>query len=709
MWLVHHRYSSVKECDRSAEISIRGIGGSSGRPFALPYTLPTTRRVVIMKKCAFWIFVAAGAIGLSQQSSFAQQPSRAALPLADLAREAKDDLREISPQQIQSVRQQAVAAMNDLRAYLRRSGQQNAATWEAYLEWPRIEEQLQAEVPNPRVLETILDKWERNERGLENQRFIRTRELLRDYVYLASDVRSENYGDEYARRVDELAGLLDRYDENREADDAVAIGRTLGWLERSGQAEQLVTAVRARYNRPNFFGYGSQRFMAIGFEQPIDRVTPVNDVILGTQIHGTARLTGGTTLRFVPDSNVARFNLLLAGTAVSSNVGYNRGVTINSTGVSNLQASKQLWMNEQGLFGALANATGQTSTTINGINAGGRLKQRIATKRVGQSKGEAEAIASQKAAARLRQSFEAEAGPMVADANRRFMERFKTPLTRRDAFPEDLKFSTTPYYVVVKSLSADESQIGAPEAPAKLALPFDLCSQIHESAVINFGEAVLGGLHLTDEELVRLLRDELKTEVPEELEITEDKDPWSITFAREVPARARFENNTVVMAIRGDRFTRGEQVINEPVEILAKYNIEITGQGTARLVRDGEVEVNFIGRERLSAAQVAFRTFLRRKFQALFKEEFVGEGLKPKGRWAKAGTMRLELIDSQNHWLNLGWNLPSGGQRPRLAAQPQKPSGQHAAAIDLVPLAVAERDSMTMQLASFLGIAPPSE
>jgi hypothetical protein len=50
-------------------------------------------------------------------------------------------------------------------------------------------------------------------------------------------------------------------------------------------------------------------------------------------------------------------------------------------------------------------------------------------------------------------------------------------------------------------------------------------------------------------------------------------------------------------------------------------------------------------------------TFMRRKFRNLFKEEFVGEGLKLKGRWAAAGTVPLREIKSEGAWLTLGWSL----------------------------------------------------
>ena len=55
----------------------------------------------------------------------------------------------------------------------------------------------------------------------------------------------------------------------------------------------------------------------------------------------------------------------------------------------------------------------------------------------------------------------------------------------------------------------------------------------------------------------------------------------------------------------------------------------------------------------------AIVAFMRRKFRNLYKEEFVGEGLQLKDRWAAAGTLRLAELQSGNAWLTLGWQMPA--------------------------------------------------
>jgi hypothetical protein len=131
--------------------------------------------------------------------------------------------------------------------------------------------------------------------------------------------------------------------------------------------------------------------------------------------------------------------------------------------------------------------------------------------------------------------------------------------------------------------------------------------------------------------------------------------------------RAKFQDGGLWIAIRAEGFTRGEgdepgkykPAITELVEIAAAYKIEKTDAG-ATLRRDGDVQVRFPNRgnpDQIGLRDNAIVTFMRRKFRSLFKEEFVGEGIKFKGRWADAGVAKLKELNSGNAWLTLGWNL----------------------------------------------------
>jgi hypothetical protein len=368
-------------------------------------------------------------------------------------------------------------------------------------------------------------------------------------------------------------------------------------------------------------------------------------------------MVGRTTLVLNENPNAASYSVLLGGRVYSNNVGYNGPVTVHTTGVTTVSASKQISMSETGMESTRSSARARTSSRINSLSAKHRFVERIAWKKAGQQKGQAEAIGSARAQTRIAREMDQQSGELIAEQNDNYLNKFRRPLIRKGGFPDEMKFSTTSERLEFRMMQAQLGQIGAPVTPPAHEGQYDLAVQAHESAVVNFAEILVGGTTLTDEQLVKIIRDDLNGEVPEELQITPDKDPWSITFAKEIPFRAQFANQGVKMALRGTGFTRGEQRINEPIEISANYTIEKAGGGS-KLTRQGDVEVTYLQRDRLGATQVAFKTFLRRKFEALFKPEMVSDGLQLKGRLAKAGKLQLKELKSDAAWLVLGWEMP---------------------------------------------------
>jgi len=383
-------------------------------------------------------------------------------------------------------------------------------------------------------------------------------------------------------------------------------------------------------------------------------------------------------------------NILLGGTAWSNNVGYNGPVTIHSTGVTSISARKSIVMNADGLFGYASQASCGTRSNINNISANCGLIERIAWKRAGQQKGQVEAVASQHAGWRVAGQMDREAGGLIAEQNTRYHEKFRDPLLRRGEFPEELTFSSTRDQLQVRMLQESAGLLAAPDEPPGFGKDHDLALGAHESVITNYGQGVLGGYELTDLRLEKLLKDDLKTDLPEELRVTRpdgtldpDKDPWSIIFAKELPVRAKFNGGNLWIAIRADGFTRGEgdqpgkykPAITELLEIAAAYKIEKTDKG-ATLRREGDVQVRFPGRanpEQIRLGDSPIVTFIRRKFRNLFKDEFIGEGIEMKGEWAKAGRLKLAEIEADAAWLRLGWDMAVAATAAAAAETDQSP------------------------------------
>jgi hypothetical protein len=608
--------------------------------------------------------------------------------LAAAAREAQANYVPVTPEQVAQAKAELAAATAELDAMLRRSGPQVDAGWKRFLGWDNLATLLkQEEPPSEKVLGELVEKFRANHNGLEMKKFLRTRDALVNYSNVALAAGNEKLQDTTKAQLDLLATHLDAYAKNTASgDDALAIGKALEFLRSSRQAGELVQAVAARYHAPNLLGSASKEFLAAGMENDVDETTGVRDNILGTSIFGTARMTGRTTLVMNEDPLAASFRILLNGTAVSNNMGYNGPVTIHNTGVTSIAASKHIQVNADGWSHRAAAANARTNTTIHSISARSPMIERIAWNRAGQQKSQAEAIGSSRAAGRVAARMNQKAGEMVAEQNERYLEKFKYPLVRRGQFPELLKFNSTAARAYMTMLQAGPAQLAAPAPPPTGDAPTDVYVQAHESVVVNFGQAVLGGYEMTDLRLEKLYRDDLKAEVPEDLRVTLpdgtldlDKDPWSITFASVLPLRAKFQDGGLWIAIRADGFARGEgptpgkykPSLRELIEISAAYKIERTDKG-ATLKRDGDVVVSFPDAKpgERSAARVGASAFLKVKFRNLFKEEFVGEGLKMKGEWADVGTLPLKDLKSDQAWLTLGWVLP-----PPAAAAPATAAG----------------------------------
>jgi hypothetical protein len=186
---------------------------------------------------------------------------------------------------------------------------------------------------------------------------------------------------------------------------------------------------------------------------------------------------------------------------------------------------------------------------------------------------------------------------------------------------------------------------------------------MHESLVNNTAETMIGGMTLSDVRLVKLLESR-DIEVPEELQIREENEAWAITFARRLPFRIQLDDDSLTMAIRADQFRRGEppddEILRQKIEISATYKMEIGDRGI-RMTRQGEVNVELLDlNRRLRVDEIGFKTFMRRTFSAMFREQFVSQGITlPERLEQRLGQIRLRRLAASNGWATAGWDRSS--------------------------------------------------
>src|SRR5204862_2903150 len=141
-----------------------------------------------------------------------------------------------------------------------------------------------------------------------------------------------------------------------------------------------------------------------------------------------------------------------------------------------------------------------------------------------------------------------------------------------DARPEALDFTSTDSELRIVARVAKGWHFAASSSPP-VADPCDVVVRLHDTFVGNASENALGGFTLNDEKLAQLMQ-EYTGSVPEELQITQDKDPWSITFSSYQPFGMEVVGDRVRMVVRGKKFTRANNIVKEQIDISATYRIQ---------------------------------------------------------------------------------------------------------------------------------------
>jgi hypothetical protein len=587
----------------------------------------------------------------SEDLVIAKAPS---LTEAVLASEA--NFHPITEADVAQAKTELQAALKKLDQYLGGLGK-NGAAWKEYLRWKDLQEQLQRETPEADTSKAVLQQYTADQNGLELPVFYEVGAALERYSNLLA-ASKEDLKSQFTERLKGLADKLKQYQDPQAQTEelAAAVGTDLGWLETRDQARPLVHAIRSRLSQPNLHIEASERLIAAGIDQPLDEVGPVTDNILGTSISGMSHTVGQVTAQLVPDDKRAQVETKLVARAASNTVGYNGPATIHSSGMTDLAGAKRIVIDEKGFASYPAKATASTKTQITGINAGGNMAQRVATSRVYENKPQAEQIAASHAAARAQRRLDAQTGQMLSKAHANYLQKFRNPLLRRREFPTLLKFHSSDDSLFVTALQANRDQIGAPQVPAAPSDEHDLAVRMHETVVNNAADALLSGTTLKEKEMQDKVI-EWRGELPEQLKSEEDRDPWSITFAKSRPVSIKFADNHVKITVRGQRYTSGEREF-KGMNVTADYRIVPSGS-SYKLVRDAELHIeppNFVpGQTRLSTQQVTLKTLLQRKFGKLFEPEIKAETLKLSGKWEKAGPLDLKALQSNGGWLVAAW------------------------------------------------------
>lgn len=580
--------------------------------------------------------------------------------LAEVARAAKQQYQPATEALVTADRGRVIQAAAALRKFLGRG--KDAAAWERYLQLQTLDAQTRADAKaDPAQLDRVLTQLRTDKVGLDMKPFTNLAVALTDYDVRLRQLQNPDAQKEYEAELDKLSAALDAYVKEPSAEHLKTIGADLDWLVRRRQAVPLVESITYRLSQPNLYVVVAGSFLNKGMGRAIDETAPVRDSILGTRLVGTGRTEGDVSFRLVPNSDMAVLEATLEGVNHSRNVGYNGPAIINTVGTTRLVATKWLTIDIDGIHGMPVTAAADAESQITGIGSSKRgfvdcIVRRVATKRAGEQKGQAERIAEEHAEQRLGQMFEERIGTELARSNTQFKERFRNPLVRRGQLPR-VYFSTSTDHLYVSAIQAGGARLAAQSSAPAIAGNPEISIRLHESLVNNFAAGTLAGQTIGQPELEKSAKDFLG-EVPERLKPDPGREEWTITFADEDPIIFKVIDGGVKVTGRGKKYTSGSRSY-PAMDFTVSYKLEQAGQGI-KATRNGDIEIfppGFVpgGGKRLSLPQTTLRNLMRKRLEKIFEPEIVKtEPTQLKGEWKNAGPLALTSIDTKGPWLSIG-------------------------------------------------------
>jgi len=630
-----------------------------------PVSAPARGRRLVARMGG-WLVAGAAVTAIADDAA-----SRRFEEIAGDAARAGGSFRPVGEASLDAAASNLRSALVPLDALLGRS--KSGADWRKYLDWPALEGQASSgQAADPRVLRDLEKKLGSPEMGLDMPQFVRVRKAVTKYAELADAARGDG-AKQFSDRLDKLSSALLTASASGQAEALAPVAPILERLVESGQAPGVVAAIRGANSRPNIHLEVAEDLLAPAVNRPVDQVQPVDDVVLGTRIRGTGHTTGNVRLDFVPSGEKAVFDIILGATNISHTRGTQGPVTVNSRGVTAIDARRRIFLDEFNVAAAPVEASADTNSTVTGlgINArfGKRLIRRIATKKIAESKAQAESIAEGKARDRIRHQFGEQTEPAVAQMRDQFQQKVRGPLQARGLYPESFHMHTTDRHLRIVARKSLAGQLAAFSSPPAANADNIITAQIHESAVNNILEEKLGGKVVTQDDVTRIAKEQ-NLKMPDSLGSDPDAEQktWAITFAKYRPVTVATSESRVKVTVRGDKFVSGERSF-PGMDIAAVYAV---GQGPKGpvLVREGNVQISppgfKSGDRKLTMAETSLRRILQKRFDKVFKDAIEIEPLPLQGELASIGPLPMNQLESRKDgWLVAGWRKgPAGGGVP---------------------------------------------
>ena len=491
-----------------------------------------------------------------------------------------------------------------------------AAAWKDHLHWELLDGNLQSMRVSLEDLALVRRWLFSNRKGLEDPLFAELRirmdaHLDAVFTFYHADLQ-QTFHEQIAQARQQCQALsADPSDVN-----AVALGRTLGWLERTGQLQDEVEQVRVLLSQPNAQFVVStefaQRLLGL-FETEVDETIPVRDTeqsppsgLFQTrrtlQVRGTATSTGSTTLEVAENDEQAEFRLLYRGAVKAFCTADAGPAEIHVTTFGPVMAVKPIFLGAAGLTLGESEVEAQVNTRLGRVTARSNIIRRLARRRATQPASMA--FMRSGGRSRTRDMLEENLDQRVEEALdeiRAEISRARTsmdgiqevfaPVRREGAVPEIHGYRSGPEGIEINIAGQRRNQFGAIVPYQTKSVGGDLQLRLHVSFLNITLETILGGKQLSDEFLMRYAK-VLQPTLPLPLMVHARAERWAVTTNKHRPLEFRMPTaNRLELVMRIEALDIAERTYAAPAIAVMPYDIVKNDFDEHELVRDGDVKL----------------------------------------------------------------------------------------------------------------------
>lgn len=566
-------------------------------------------------------------------------------------------------------------------AALDAQGPEYADPWKNHFHWDMLKGNL-GSIDSIDVSQIELSRrWMySNRKGTEYPFFADLRSATDAYLDAAytlshSDLQSEFLAKVALAREQSQALWEDPSDSN-----AAALGRTLGWLEKTRQLTAETAALRSALSHPN---------LQLVVSKPlIKRIMSTQDTGVAhslavsdtgqtpttrrfqrprtVHVRGTAHTKGEIALELVPNSQLAELNIVYQGD-VNSHCHATAGpVSFNIHTMGPVSAFTPVTFGPEGIDVQATAVEPHVCTNISNVSADRRIVRRIGKRRVNEpeSREMVDKRSREKTVNLLKEEMDERVGRAIDDIRseitrmRSTMGQFSevfAPVVREGAAPVFASTQSSDRDVTVNIYEGRREQFGA-AFPCPESFPqADVVGQMHVSFINNMLETIMAGKMFTDEYFMKYAK-VLQPTLPLELMVHARAKRWAIIADKprplemEIPDTNQFriKLNIAALEVDGDRFTASTQAT-------VHYHLKQNEFGDYFLQREGDVQLE-------SQLDSHHRELIQKKLNAFFAPILDGGGVVVPEGGATGPMNSLELIGVQatDDWLAIGYKVPQG-------------------------------------------------